>query len=111
MSKQPRDESNYPIPLLGYKLNGAQHIAFSDTATRSAPVGSHSRVISVFATADCFFEIGDANVTANLSNSHFLPTGIYMDISMGSDTNPTLNAKYISVISVGEGTLHLSERI
>ena len=111
MSKQPRDESNYPIPLLGYKLNGAQQIVLSETATRSTPVSSHTRVISVFATVYCFFEIGDSTVTANLTNSHILPAGIYMDISMGSDTNPVLNSKYLSVISTGEGMLYLSERI
>ena len=111
MSKQPRDEANYPIPLLSYKLGGGQHIAIGSTATLSSPVGSHTRVISLYATTDCYFEVGDATVVADLSTSHFLPTGVYLDISMGSENNPILNAKYVSVISSSSGYLHLSERV
>lgn len=111
MSKQPRDEANYPIPLLSYKLNGGQIIAMGGDATRSTAIGNSTRVISLYATADCFFEVGDATVTANLSNSHFLPLGVYIDVSMGSDNNSALNYKYISVICASSGTLYLSERI
>ena len=111
MSKQPRDEANYPIPLLSYKLHGGQNISIGADATLSAPVGSHTRVVSLYSTVDCFFEIGDASVVANTSNSHFLPMGVYIDVSMGSDNNPTLNYKYVSVICTTSGNLYLSERV
>jgi hypothetical protein len=111
MSKQPRDDANYPIPLLSYKLNGGQIIAIGGDATRSTAIGNATRVISLYSTADCFFEVGDATVTANLSNSHFLPLGIYIDVSMGSDNNSLVNYKYISAICPTSGTLYLSERI
>jgi hypothetical protein len=111
MSKQPRDDANYPIPLLSYKLNGGQIISISGTAALSTAIGNSTRVISLYSTVDCFFEVGDANVTANLSNSHFLPTGIYIDVSMGSDNNSLINYKYISAICTSSGTLYLSERI
>lgn len=111
MSKQPRDEANYPIPLLSYKLNGGQIIPMDGTAARSAAIGNSTRVISLYATADCFFEVGNDAVEANLSNSHFLPLGVYIDVSMGSDNNALLNYKYVSVICPTNGTLYLSERI
>lgn len=111
MSKQPRDEANYPIPLLSYKLNGGQIISIGGDATRSTAIGNSTRVISLYATADCFFEVGHDDIVANTSNSHFLPLGVYIDVSMGSDNNSALNYKYISVICPTSGTLYLSERI
>jgi hypothetical protein len=111
MSKQPRDDANYPIPLLSYKLHGGQIISLGVEAVSSTPIGNSTRVISLYSTVDCFFEIGDASVTANTSNSHFLPMGVYIDVSMGSDTNPILNYKYVSAICATSGNLYLSERI
>jgi hypothetical protein len=35
---------------------------------------------------------------------------MYIDISLGSDTNAVLNAKYLAAISTEEGVLYLSER-
>lgn len=111
MSKQPRDDSNYPIPVLNYKRNGGQQVSISDTSAISSAFGASTRVISAYATVDSFFEIGDITTTANTVTSHFLPAGIYIDISLGSDGNSALNAKHIAIISGGEGTLYISERI
>ena len=111
MSKQPREESNLPIPVLNYKQNGGQRITVSGSSIRSAAFGSSTRVISAYSTVDCFFEIGNASIVANIVNSHFLPAGIYIDISLGSDFNSLLNSKHIAVISEDEGTVYISERI
>lgn len=111
MSKQPRDDSNYPIPVLSYRYNTGQQITLSGGSTQSTEFARHTRVISLYATTDCFFEVGNETVIANLSNSHFLPAGIYIDISLGADTNAALNAKFLAAISAGgEGTLYVSER-
>lgn len=111
MTKQPRDESNYPIPLLSYKIQGGQRIEFDNIAKLSTPIARHTRVVSMYTTTDCFFEVGDETAEANTANSHFLPAGFYIDVSMGSDTNPALNNKYISVVSTSAGILYISERI
>lgn len=111
MSKQPRDDANYPIPVLNYKRNGGQQIVVSVISAISSAFGSSTRVISAYSTVDCFFEIGDITTTANLTDSHFLPAGVYIDISLGSDNNSILNYKHIAVISEGEGTVYISERI
>lgn len=111
MSKQPRDEANYPIPVLNYKPNSGQQMFLSGNSAISTAFGASTRVLSAYSTVDCFFEIGDITTTANLSTSHFLPAGVYIDISLGSDFNAALNAKHISVISEGEGTVYISERI
>lgn len=111
MSKQPRDDSNYPIPVLGYKPNGGQAIALSAIPARSTAFGTHTRVISIYATGDAYFEIGGPTVVANTANSHFIPSGLYIDISLGAETVPSANAKYLSVISNSSGTLYISERV
>ena len=110
MSKQPRDDSNYPIPVLSYKFNGAQQLALSTNSTRSSAFSIATRVISIYATVDSFFEVGTASVEANTTTSHFLPAGVYIDISLGSDTNAALNAKYLAAVTQTEGMLYISER-
>lgn len=112
MSKQPRDDSNYPIPVLSYLYNGGQQIILSGGSSISTEFAKHTRVISLYATTDCFFEIGNVLTIANISNSHFLPAGVYIDLSLGADTNAALNAKYLAAITAGgEGLLYISERI
>jgi hypothetical protein len=112
MSKQPRDAANAPIPVLSYRPQTGQALSFSETAVLSAPFALSTRVISIYTTADCKFELGDDTVIANTANSHFLPTGVYADISLGSDNQAERNARYISVIRAGStnGTIYISER-
>lgn len=112
MSKQPRDDSNYPIPLLSFRPHCGQHLTFTTgSATLSNVFSPSVRVISLFATEDCYIELGAVDVTADSSTSHFIPTGIYLDISLGSDNDARLNYKYLSVIGdSASGVLHVSER-
>lgn len=111
MSKQPRDDGNAAIPVLGYRPQRGQRIAYTTAPARSAQLSDSVRVISIYATDSCFIEIGDSSVVSNIANSHFIPGGFYMDISLGSETDPRNNAKYISVVSeANEGILYVSER-
>lgn len=109
MSKQPRDDANQPIPVLSFRPGGAQTLFIDVTATRSTAFASSVRVISLYADKDCRFELGNAAVQAN-TNSHFLPAGVYIDVSLGSDNVSSANARYLSVIGSGGGTLYISER-
>jgi hypothetical protein len=108
MSKQPRDDANQPIPVLSFRPGGAQTLTLSDSSTRSAAFAPSVRVISLFSDADCRFELGDGSVSAS-ATSHFLPAGLYIDVSLGSDNVPSANARYLAVIGTS-GTLHISER-
>jgi hypothetical protein len=111
MSKQPRDDGNTAIPVLGYRPQRGQSIAFDTAPARSARLSDSVRVISIYSTDSCFIELGGASVVANTSNSHFIPGGFYMDISLGSENDSRNNYKYISVVSAdNEGTLYVSER-
>ena len=111
MSKQPRDDGNDPIPVLGLRPSGGQQIAFSGATARSTAISNSIRVVTLYATQDCFVETGDATVEANGSTSHFLPAGIPYDISLGAETDATNNDKYVAVVAVADsGTLYLSER-
>ena len=110
MSKQPRDDANYPIPVLGYSYNRGQQLALG-ASTISARIAASVRVVSLYATADCFFEICDSDGIANTSTSHFLPAGIYLDVALGSDNNAAFMHKYIAAASDNLGILYISERI
>jgi hypothetical protein len=111
MSKQPRDDGNAAIPVLSYRPQRGQRVPYTTAAARSAQFSDSVRVISIYATDSCFIELGGSSVQANISNSHFIPGGIYMDISLGSDLDARATAKYISVVSEGnEGILYVSER-
>lgn len=113
MSKQPRDDGNAAIPVLCYKKHGGQTINFGGTATRSTAFGASTRVVSLYATDNCLFEVGDNDIEANTSNSHILPAGVYIDVSLGAEIVATQNQKYISVIGLdgSEGILYISERV
>lgn len=113
MSKQPRDDGNAAIPVLGYKYHGGQSIAFGGASVRSTEFGGSTRVVSLYTNEGCFFEIGDSTVESNTSNSHILPAGVYIDVSLGSEIISTQNQKYISAIGLdgNEGILYISERV
>ena len=111
MSKQPRDDANAPIPVLALRPHSGQQIAVSATPARSAAVAPSVRVVTLYSTIDTFIEIGDSDVEANVTDSHFLPAQLPYDISLGAETRSADNPRYVSCISAsGEGTLYLSER-
>lgn len=111
MSKQPRDDANAPIPVLSFRQGGGQQISLSLSSARSAAVANSVRVVTLYCTVDAFFEVGDASVTANSSNSHFIPAGFPYDISLGSETITSQNARYIAVLGTDVGVAYVSERI
>jgi len=111
MSKQPRDDANAPIPVLALRPNGGQSIAISSSSARSAAVHSSVRVITVYATVDAFIEVGDSDVVASASTSHFLPAGLPYDISLGAETRPSDNPRYVACIQASDsGVLYVFDR-
>ena len=112
MSKQPRDDANEPIPVLGLQPAGGSRINFNaSSASLSTQFAASIRVITLYATADCYVEVGDATVQANNSTSHFVPSGFLYDIALGSELISSETSKYISTIgAVASGVLHISER-
>lgn len=107
MSKQPRDDANSPIPVLGLRPNSGQQLALSNVATQSASLHASTRVVTVYSTVDCFIEVG---VQANLTNSHIVPAGYVFDIAVSSDLVAANSTKYLSAISQESGVLYISER-
>ena len=111
MSKQPRDDGNVAIPVLGLRPGGGQAITISTAAARSAAIAGSVRVVTLYSRVDCFVETGDSSVEANTSTSHFLPAQIPYDISLGSETVASDNDRFISAITAsGSGILYVSER-
>lgn len=111
MSKQPRDDGNDPIPVLGLRPNAGYQVPFTATSNTSPAISGSIRVVTLYSTQDCFIETGGAAVEANTSNSHFLPSGLPYDISLGAETDATNNDKYVAVVqSASAGTLYISER-
>lgn len=103
----PKDKNSSPIPILSYTRGSGTHkITTSGTSARNA-TPFVTTVVSIFATEDCYIEIGDNTVVATTSR-HFIPKGIYLDIDL-SDGNAV--GTYIAAIqSTAGGTLHISER-
>ena len=111
MSKQPRDDANAPIPVLGLRPGGAQSVSISTSSATSAAISNNIRVVTLFSTVDCFIETGDSSVAAFTSNSHFLPSDTLFDLSLGSETTASDNDRFIAAITAsGTGTLRISER-
>jgi len=113
MSKQPRDDGNEAIPVLGLRTRGGQNVAFNtSTATTSQQISDSVRVVTLYATADAFIEThGSVTVTPNAANAHFLPSSIPYDISLGFENDAINNDKFVTVLGISEsGTLYISER-
>ena len=96
MSKQPRDDANAPIPVLGLRPSGGQSVSISDSSARYSQITASVRGVTLFSDSDCFIETGDSTVTASTSTSHFLPSLIPFDISLGSETSPADGDKFIA---------------
>jgi len=111
VSKQPRDDGNEAIPVLGLRPGGGHQVPFDGTANTSPQISNSVRVVTLHSNVDCYVETGGASVTANTTQGHFLPASIPFDISLGADNEASKNARYVSVVSTSaEGILHISER-
>lgn len=107
MSKQPKDDGGNVIPVLGLRKAGGMIVPFTTSANTSPALSGHTSVVSVHSTVACFIETGDANVVANVSNSHFVPANASMDLSVDTDSSVKT---HFSVIGTEAGILYLSER-
>ena len=112
MSKQPRDDGNEPIPVLGIRPNGGHIVPYTaSTSNVSQQISNSIRVVTLYSTEDVFVETGDSGVTANKVNSHFIPSTVPYDISLGAENEAVQNDRYVSVIgATAIGTLYISER-
>ena len=109
MSKQPRDDSNDPIPVLGYRPGAAQQITTSASSQRTTAFSQATSVISIFCTADCFIEVGDSTVVAT-TGAHFIPASVYIDLGIRADLSDRTERHLAVIQSTASGTLHISER-
>ena len=111
MSKLPRDGNNNPIPVLGFRKNTGQILTITSTANTSAAFSSHVSVITLYSTEACFIELGDANVVANTSNSHFIPGATPYDISLNIQSISDITPRHISIVRAStDGIAYISER-
>ena len=112
MSKQPRDDGNDPIPVLGLRANGGHLVPFTTGSSNTSPqISASVRVVTLYTDQDAFIETGSSSVSANQTTSHFLPSSIPYDISLGAETDPLNNDRYVAIIgATASGTLYISER-
>ena len=84
MSKQPRDDGNDPIPVLGFRTHSGHQVPFTSSTSNTSPSISNSvRVVTLYSTAECFVETHiSASIEANKVNSHFIPATVPYDISL-----------------------------
>ena len=58
MSKQPRDDGNDPIPVLGFKQHGGKIVPFESASANTSPAIANSiRVITLYSTKDAFLRL------------------------------------------------------
>ena len=112
MSKQPRDDANDPIPVLGLRPNGGHPVPFTTGSSNTSPqISASVRVVTLYADQDAFIETGSSSVSANQTTSHFLPSSVPYDISLGAETDPLDNDRFVAIIgSTAAGKLYISER-
>ena len=110
MTLQPLDSNNNPIPALRLKDNGAHSInAAASSARNSTAFDTSTKIISVYATVPIYVAMGDATITASLSD-HYFPEGIYYDFAIDADA--AAHNTHIAVLRAGaeDGTVYISEK-
>lgn len=98
-SNMPKDDSGSSVPVLCPRI--ASSVALTTTTATSTADFTY-RAITVTATADCSFMLGDSRIIATTSG-HFLPAGIPWTISVGDAT------RIAAIVASGTGTLYISE--
>jgi hypothetical protein len=80
----PTDDNGNPISVLGFDYRGTQKLEVTPAVSvrNPVPVPSDIEIVTIIATAPCRFEVGDATVTADATNSPFLYPGQYLDIPL-----------------------------
>ena len=79
----PLDDDGHPIPVLGFDYRGTQKVTVGDQSVRHAQaVPSDIEIVSLIATGQCRFEVGDASVTADALLSPVLFPGQYVDVPL-----------------------------
>lgn len=95
----PTDPNSHPIPVMGYRENGAHSATPAGDSKRIGPFAETTKVISIHLSAGMNFEQGGDDVSADMSD-HYLPAG-YRDLALNG-------RRYIAFF--GTGTAHVSER-
>ncbi len=94
----PLDDNGQPMQILGVRYRGCQRISLGATSARNTtPIAPGTRVVTITATGNCRFEVGDATVTADANASAFLLANSYMDIPL------TESERYVAFIADGAG--------
>lgn len=108
----PKDADNNIIPALRMRDSGAHSIAISSSAARnSVAFDEETKVISIYATVDCYLKFGDDSVTATPSD-HFFPANTYYDVAITGGSGKGPHNAYLSAIRVAEdGTIYVSEKV
>lgn len=101
----PLDDNGQPMPILGFRFRGCQTIELGETSTRNTtPIAAETRVVTIAATANCRFEVGDETVTADAESSPFLLANSYVDIPLAP------GERHIAFIADGSGDAYVIER-
>lgn len=105
----PQDLNDNPIPALRMKSGCAHTISVGASSARNASAfDTGTQIISLYADVPTYIAFGDATVTASASD-HFLPAGLYYDVSIGGDHSN--HYTHIAALQAsGAGTLYISEK-
>ena len=105
----PQDLNDNPIPALRMKSGGAHSIAAGGSSARnSTAFEADTQIVSLYADVPVYIAFGDSSITAS-SADHYLPAGLYYDVSIGGDHSA--HYTHIAVLQVSSaGTLYISEK-
>lgn len=102
----PTDDNGNPIAALGFDYRGTQQVAVGSTSKRNAtPIPDYVGLVTIIATGACYFETGDASVTATAEQSAFLYPGQYIDIPLRQ------GERYIAFVSTSACTAYIMSRV
>lgn len=110
-----QDKNGVPYAALHPIYRKSTWLAFGAASSSYGPFDPATKVLKIYTTQSCAFEIGDSSVTAIVptssplvSGSHWLVAGQYLDIALG--VGDSFRETYIAVIRTSsDGILVISE--
>lgn len=110
MTSLPTDNNGNSIPTMRLRADGAHAITATGTAASNTTAFSpHTKVISVYATADIFMRFGNVEAKAQATD-HFFPAKTYYDFAIEGGG---ARSSHLSVLRAGanDATVYLSEKM
>ena len=112
-SQLPTDANDRVIPALRFSPDGNHHITFATAngnARNVTPFADGVKVVSLYATEDCYIKFGFSNSVTAADTDTFIPGGMLIEPAIVGADGSTAFTHIAVKGATSDGVLHVAER-